>query len=371
VNEVFLEVGVPLLNDSFWGKMDLDLGGRHARYSTAGDANTWKVGMTWETPIPGIRLRALQSRDIRAPNLSELFFPPSGLNGSVNNDFVNAITPGSANGQQVRQLNEGNQFLKPEKSLTTEVGLVWQPEFLPGFQASVDYYRIAMKGPIISLGLQQVEDLCFNGFNTFCQQDAITTANGSARCFRLRMVARALGGCVKAFNFGPSSPMASTWGGLSVRPAGLRHPRQFRAVLITHTSKFIFDSGIPGTQSNGNHRCAGRRQLNSTTSTGVLNWKIQSPGYWRCLGLQRDGTVVFRWRVRRWPQHHRLRARHLPCLDRADPDHQLRQGRFDPVLRCRRELERQRQDADLCQRRQRCQHQAAGCGWPECQQHAV
>ena len=85
VNEVFVEVGVPLLNDSFWGKMDLDLAGRHARYSTSGDANTWKVGVTWDTPIPGIRVRALQSRDVRAPNLSELFFPPSGLNGSVNN----------------------------------------------------------------------------------------------------------------------------------------------------------------------------------------------------------------------------------------------------------------------------------------------
>jgi len=44
VNEVFLEVGVPLLNDTFWGKMDLDIAGRHARYSTAGDANTWKGG---------------------------------------------------------------------------------------------------------------------------------------------------------------------------------------------------------------------------------------------------------------------------------------------------------------------------------------
>ena len=58
---------------------------------TAGDANTWKVGLTWDTPIPGIRLRALQSRDIRAPNLSELFSPPQGLNGSVNNDFWNVI----------------------------------------------------------------------------------------------------------------------------------------------------------------------------------------------------------------------------------------------------------------------------------------
>ena len=87
VNEAFVEFGVPLLNDSFWGKADLDIGGRHARYSTAGDANTWKVGIVWNTPVPGITWRALQSRDIRAPNLSELFSPPQGLNGSVNNDF--------------------------------------------------------------------------------------------------------------------------------------------------------------------------------------------------------------------------------------------------------------------------------------------
>ena len=57
---------------------------------TAGDANTWKVGLTWDTPIPGVRLRALQSRDIRAPNLSELFAPVTGLNVGFNNDVTGA-----------------------------------------------------------------------------------------------------------------------------------------------------------------------------------------------------------------------------------------------------------------------------------------
>jgi outer membrane receptor protein involved in Fe transport len=129
VNEMFLEIGVPLINDSFWGKADLDLGGRHARYSTAGDANTWKVGVTWETPIPGIRLRALQSRDIRAPNLSELIPPLQGANGSFLNEFTNNQTP-----QNIIGATGGNLSLKPEKALTTEVGLVWQPDFhLPEF----------------------------------------------------------------------------------------------------------------------------------------------------------------------------------------------------------------------------------------------
>jgi outer membrane receptor protein involved in Fe transport len=279
VNEVFVEFGVPLLNDQFWGKMDLDIAGRHARYSTAGDANTWKVGLTWDTPVPGVRLRALQSRDIRAPNLSELFSPPQGLNGSVNNTFT------GVSNQQVRQLNEGNPALKPERSQTTEVGLVWQPDFIPGFQASVDYYRIQVKGAISSLSLQNVEDLCFFGFNAYCQQDAITTANG--------------------VNQGPGNPgAAGTAGALTAV-----HSKAFNAAtlttdgidleasyqfdlqdydipgsfvlrsLVNHTSKFITDSGIPGTQRNvelaGAVGGGGNSQTYNQSGGNVLNWKMQ------------------------------------------------------------------------------------------------
>jgi outer membrane receptor protein involved in Fe transport len=283
VNEIFLEVGVPLLNDSFWGKMDLDIGGRHARYSTAGDANTWKVGLTWDTPIPGVRLRALQSRDIRAPNLSELFFPASGLNGSINNEFCTAQggSASTCNGQQVRQLNVGNPLLKPEKSQTTEVGMVWQPDFIPGFQASIDYYRIAVKGPIISLGLQQVEHLCFSGFTTFCQQDAITTSDG----INQSASAPHIGGGItavssKVFNFG-----SIITDGFDLE-AGYQFDLQDYDVpgsfvlrsLITHTSKFIVDSAIPGTQRNveitGSLGGGGNsNQYNSNFN--VLNWKLQ------------------------------------------------------------------------------------------------
>jgi outer membrane receptor protein involved in Fe transport len=279
VNELFVEFGVPLINDQFWGKADLDIAGRHARYSTAGDANTWKVGLSWDTPVPGVRLRALQSRDVRAPNLSELFSPPQGLNGSVNNTFT------GIQGQQVRQINEGNPSLKPERSQTTEVGLVWQPDFIPGFQASVDYYRIQVKGAVSSLGLQNVEDLCFFGFNTFCQQDAITTANG--------------------VNQGPGNPgAANTPGQLTAV-----HSKAFNAAtlttdgfdleasyqfdlqdydvpgsfvlrsLINHTSKFISDSGIPGTQRNielaGAVGGGGNSQTYNQSGGNVLNWKLQ------------------------------------------------------------------------------------------------
>lgn len=279
VNEAFVEFGVPLLNDAFWGKADLDVAGRHARYSTAGDANTWKVGLTWDTPVPGVRLRTLQSRDIRAPNLSELFSPPQGLNGSVNNDFT-----GVAN-QQVRQLNTGNPALKPEKGQTTELGLVWQPDFIPGFQASIDYYRIGVKGAISALGLQNVEDLCYYGYTTYCGQNAIVTANG--------------------VNQGPGNPGAANTPGqlqsvisqafnaatLLTDGFDLDASYQFDlqdydvpgsftlTSFINHTSKFISDSGIPGSQRNielaGYLGGGGNSQTYNQSGGNVLTWKLE------------------------------------------------------------------------------------------------
>ncbi|HWM62281.1 MAG TPA: TonB-dependent receptor, partial [Rhizomicrobium sp.] len=279
VNEVFLEVGVPLLNDSFWGKADLDVAGRHARYSTAGDANTWKVGVTWDTPIPGVRLRALQSRDIRAPNLSELFSPPQGLNGSINNDFTGVQT------QNVRQLNVGNPLLKPEKAQTTEVGLVWQPDFIPGFQASIDYYRIGVKGAIQSLTLQQVEDQCFNGFTAYCAQDQITTANG------VNQSAAAPGAAGTANAIQSVSSKAFNAASLLTDGFDLEASYQFDLQdfdvpgsftlrsLINHTSKFISDTGIIGTQRNtelaGAVGGGGNSQTYNQSGGNVLNWKLQ------------------------------------------------------------------------------------------------
>jgi hypothetical protein len=226
-------------------------------------------------------LRALQSRDVRAPNLSELFFPPSGLNGSINNDFVNAVAPGTGNNQNVRQLNEGNSLLKNERSQTTEMGVVWQPDFIPGFQASVDYYRIGVKGPIIALGLQQVEDLCFAGFTTFCSQDAINTSNGVNQS-----AANPAGGtgitsvASKVFNFG--SIITDGFDLEASYQFDLQDydvPGSFTLrSLINHTSKFIVDSGIPGTQRNveiAGSLGGGGNSTQYNANFNVLNWKLE------------------------------------------------------------------------------------------------
>jgi iron complex outermembrane receptor protein len=291
VNEVFVEFGVPLLNDQFWGKADLELGGRHARYSTAGDANTWKVGVTWDTPIPGIRVRALQSRDVRAPNLSELFAPVTGVNACILNDATLATNNGHS--QNCLQINEGNKLLKPEHSQTTSVGIVWQPEFVPGFQMSVDYFRVAVKGAISGLGIQQVEDLCILQNNPlFCGQDAITTANGVNQSLANPggppdpNTGGNVPNQITAVHSKPFNAASMITDGFDIE-AGYQFdlqdydvPGQFNLrSLASNISKFIVDPGIAGVQRNvelAGNMGGGTSGNTYTQSSGtVMTWKLE------------------------------------------------------------------------------------------------
>ena len=288
VNEAFVEFGIPLLNDSFWGKADLDLAGRHARYSTAGDANTWKVGVTWDTPIPGIRLRALQSRDIRAPSLQEIAPPFTGVNSSVNDDFVPGVNIGN-----ILVATVGNTQLKPERALTTEAGIVWQPAFIPGFQTSVDYYRIYVAGYSLQLSAQQVEDNCFAGQIQFCQQAFITTANG------VNQSAAAPGGGLNGaivpneitiVASAPFNAASVVTDGIDIENSYQFDLQDYGVVgqfnlrsLATHVSKFITNDGnIPNVMKN-------------QESAGVINSnRGNGPA---ALAYGGSGGTVFTWKL--------------------------------------------------------------------------
>jgi iron complex outermembrane recepter protein len=176
--EIFEETNVPLLNDSAWGKIDANVAGRYTHYTTSGDVETWKVGATWDTPVDGLRLRALQSRDVRAPNLAELFAGARVNNGSVTDDFVNLQKGGIANASITPLPNPitANANLKPEKGQTTELGLVWSPSYVPGLNLSATYYRVGVKGEITQLSQQQEMDLCFQGNALQC---SFISSNGT------------------------------------------------------------------------------------------------------------------------------------------------------------------------------------------------
>lgn len=161
VKEAFAEVVVPLLRDAPVAKsLDLNLAGRVTDYSVSGTVGTYKAGLTWDV-VDGIRLRGTHSRDIRAPNLNDLF-----LGGQVNTQIIN--DPRTNTSVSVLQVTSGNLALVPEIASADTVGLVLQPRFIPGLSLSVDYYRTSIKGAITSLIAQQIVNNCQAGLADFC-----------------------------------------------------------------------------------------------------------------------------------------------------------------------------------------------------------
>jgi iron complex outermembrane receptor protein len=162
VSEGFLETVVPLAKNLTWAKsLDLNAAVRETSYSTSGRVTTWKGGATW-APISDIRFRATRSRDIRAPNLGELFNSGQAGTGTVIDPFKgNSVSP------EVN-ITVGNPALVPEVADTTAVGFVVQPTFLPGFSASFDYYHIDINNAIADLNEQDELNQCFGGNTVYC-----------------------------------------------------------------------------------------------------------------------------------------------------------------------------------------------------------
>ncbi|WP_239018076.1 TonB-dependent receptor plug domain-containing protein [Sphingomonas flavalba] len=160
VKEAFVETSLP-----FFKGFDLNLAGRFTDYSTSGSVQTWKVGATY-SPIPDIEFRGSYSRDIRAPNLEELFANPSGVLQGVTLPG-NAPVPGYI---LARIATLGNVDLQPEKAKTWTAGTVLRPSFMSGFTASLDYWNIDINDVIGSVGYQSIIDRCYSGITQFCDR---------------------------------------------------------------------------------------------------------------------------------------------------------------------------------------------------------
>jgi len=156
VFETYAEAQAPLAKG-----LSLNGAARRTHYSLSGTVYTWKAGAIWDV-LPGLRFRATRSRDIRAPNIAELF-----ENGGSSN--TNVFDPALGRAVQIREIEAGNPDLKPEKADTLTAGAVVHPSALPGFSASVDYYDIKLHDEIATLGAPTLAQGCFAGNALFCQ----------------------------------------------------------------------------------------------------------------------------------------------------------------------------------------------------------
>ncbi len=230
VKEAYLETVVPV-------GLGLELNGafRATDYSTSGNVSTWKVGATWQ-PIPDIRFRVTRSRDIRAPNLAEFFAAGRTQTTVINDPFRNNPATGAPPLLSVPVLSTttGNTDLRPEVAQSLNLGVVLQPRFLPGFSASIDYFRIDLRNAIGSFGPQDIINLCFQGQQEFCAAYSVDPANPAQFLFRTKPFNLA-SQLVKGIDFEVSYRM----------PIGSDSMLALRA-LTTRNIDNILDTGIPG-----------------------------------------------------------------------------------------------------------------------------
>jgi iron complex outermembrane receptor protein len=208
VYDLFMEAQIPLAEGQAWAdQMSIDFAYRYSDYELGGTTNSYKIGADW-APIPSLRLRASFQRAVRAPNIIELF-QAQGMNlfdmdddpcdatdpngdgtapvaacQGVNPWQVSAAQAGSGlltnPAGQYNRFGGGNPALAPEMGDTYTLGFVFQPDFMPGFNLSVDYFQIEIEQLISNLGALNILDACYNNGNAFAcsqiQRDAGTGA---------------------------------------------------------------------------------------------------------------------------------------------------------------------------------------------------
>jgi len=196
VTEGFAEIQLPIVKDiPVFHELTLSGAARIAKYSGAvkqvGTVWAYNAGIDW-APMSDIRFRGNYSRSVRAPNLSELYFPPvpnfspgfadpCNAANIANNPNRQANCTADLTAAQLANLPAGtyslpvitgsNPLLEEETADSYTVGAVIQPRFIPGLAVSVDYYDITVKNVIVTLGAQAIINNCYDAptlNNVFC-----------------------------------------------------------------------------------------------------------------------------------------------------------------------------------------------------------
>lgn len=182
VKEAYFETVVPLARDlPMLQALDVQGAVRVTDYSYSGGVTTWKAGITWEA-IKGLMVRGTISRDIRAPNIFELFTPA--VTNIQTRNFTTGVAGGPSGQVPTANLTRGNLNLQPEKALTKTLGLSYAPPFVPNLKMSVDYFNIRVKDAIAVIDANQLINFCTGATPTsdqafYCSFISRTAAGGT------------------------------------------------------------------------------------------------------------------------------------------------------------------------------------------------
>ena len=212
VRDLFGEIQVPVISNSFIEELTVSAGYRYSDYKVPSTATTASNSFSTDTykvavelaPVRDLRFRASYNRAVRAPNVVELFSAQSlALTGSVD-PCAGAAVGGLVNGNTAAQCAltgvsaaqfgniapspadqyngfiGGNPALAPETADSYTLGVVLQPRFIPGLAVTVDAFDIRVEDAIGTIGFDTIVAQCLaNGDPFFCNRINRAPGTGS------------------------------------------------------------------------------------------------------------------------------------------------------------------------------------------------
>jgi outer membrane receptor protein involved in Fe transport len=161
---------------------------RSSNYSTTGTTTNGKIAIEWR-PSDDLLLRGTVSQVFRAPNLNELYDgrtlvqpvlndPCAGLSAAdlAAHQPACQFVPVNWAGNSPAQVNTFysgaatvGATLKPEKGKSIDIGLVYDPDWLPGLSTSLDFWHIYLSDTLTAIQADTVVNSCFyNSASPYC-----------------------------------------------------------------------------------------------------------------------------------------------------------------------------------------------------------
>ncbi|MHA6206308.1 TonB-dependent receptor plug domain-containing protein [Dyella soli] len=215
VDEAYLEFNVPILKDMTMAReLSLDAATRYSKYDNFGSTTNSKASIKWK-PIDDLLVRGSWAQGFRAPTISDLY----GGTGSSFESYIDPCdtksgaakgnpavaarcasgfggqVPVAANFVQLGQAllpcttypcqtnyqftNGSNSNLTPETATTRTLGLIYSPNYLEGFDVSLDWYKIRIENVISTDTVQNILDDCYQaGISSRCSGFSRDPATG-------------------------------------------------------------------------------------------------------------------------------------------------------------------------------------------------
>lgn len=149
------DMDIPLVEE-----LNFQIAGRMEHFTDIDEtAVVPRIAGAWTT-VPGITLRGAWSRGFRAPNLVQVNDGGT-TRSNTRDDFVVCQAQvqkgiidslGGCPGAGVISFRAGTENLVPEDSTSINLGVVLEPDFLPGLTLTVDYWRVKQTGLVGTFG---------------------------------------------------------------------------------------------------------------------------------------------------------------------------------------------------------------------------